>query len=298
MKRKSFTIGVMAFMVLIGVLYWFDLSHFINPSTGFVDQFPLWIRYLLAVVAVGLAVVGLRGISPYAIGLLRIRNNKMALLFGLAGIAGIVFGEHSFVGNLLLYVGTRNQTVVLQAQGVDVWYQMALGISYMWYGAWMLLAAKQLAEQEKPSPTRSAIGGMFAALPFCLQTVYRAIVNPNSIYRLANLINILAALFTMLWFGMLLRALYIALVHRRVLWMYFFGLVNFFLSTCLQGTQYLHEISVQGFSWSVFLQAFNVIMIGLVTGCVSLEIAGREKLKPQKIEVNLKSFPKDPFSFN
>lgn len=297
MKRKAFTLAVMAFMIFVGVIYWYDLSSFINPVTGFADRFPLWPRYLLAIVAAGLAVVGLRGVSPYAIGLLRIRNIKLALLFGLAGIAGIVYGEHSAVESIILYIGVKNNTTVAQLQGVEIYYQIILGLSYIWYGVWMILAAKQLAEQTKPSPTKSAVGGMLAALPFCLQTVYRAIVNPNSIYRLANLINILAALFTMLWFGMLLRALYIALVQRRVRWMYFFGLITFLLSTCLQGTQYIYQLVTQGFSWGVFLQAFNVIMVGLVTGGASLEIAGREELKPQKIVVRLKNYPKDPFSF-
>lgn len=298
MKRRAYTLVVMIGMVLLGVLYWFDLSYFVDDKTGFVNQFPLWGRYLLVVVLVVLSILGLRGVSPYSVGLMRVKSSLLSVLFGLAGIFGVLYGITSVVFFAKVQPQEMNSLGAAYSQSIDIWYQFLLGISYIWYGIWMLLVSHQMIKQDRPSPTKSAVLGMFAAFPFCLQTVYRAILNPNSIYRLENLVNILSALFTMLWFGMLLRALYIALVHKRVRWMYLFGLITFLFSACFQFTQIMYEISLNGFTLILFFDALNKLMLGIVTGVVSLEIASREELKPKRLIVKLKRFPKDPTSFN
>ncbi|MDL2324475.1 hypothetical protein LJC61_04925 [Ruminococcaceae bacterium OttesenSCG-928-A16] len=272
MKSKAFTVVVMLVMVLTGAAYWADLSLFINPATGFVQTGPLWVRYVVLAAVLVLAAFGLRGVSPHAIGVLRVKNRKLSILFVLAGVSGLVFGVFSAALAVPSLVAVTLDSEPVLALVVSVVYQLLLGLLFVWYGIWMLLAARQLQKQSRPSPTQSAGPGMLAAMPFCLQTVYRVLINPSSVYRTANIVHIFTALFSMLWFGMLLRALYIALVRQRVRWMYLFGLVTFLFATCLEFAGALHTIVAGEFALLPLLEGICTGFFGLTAGVVSISI--------------------------
>lgn len=246
-------------MVLLSAMHWIDISYFTDPNTGFVTLGTVWGRYLVLIVPVAMGLAGMRTVGPRAVGVLRLRSPGLAVLFVLATVVGIAYG------GTLIYYGVRTEE----------WFDTVMGALFLWYGGWMFCGALQLFVQYAPSPTRSAVWGIFAALPYCLLTIQRVLIKPTSLHRVAPFVRVMAALCAMLWFGMLLRAFYIALTRRRVRWMYLFGILTFLFCTCLDFPQTLHAM-MRGTSTPLeMMSAVNTGVFGLVAGCVSVAIAGR-----------------------
>lgn len=288
MKAKAYTLFVLFIMLLAGAAYWADLSLFINPATGFVQQGPLWLRYVALVAVLALAVVGLRRVGPRAIGALRLKQGKLSVLFVLAGAASLAYGIASIVFTVPAFVENVQALGLRDTQTMGNVFSLLLGGLFAWYGVWMWLAARQLRTQKSPSPTTSALPGILAVLPFCLQTVYRVLINPSSIYRIANVVHILTALFSMLWLSMLLRAFYIALVRKRARRMYLLGLVTFLFATCLDFTQTLHGLLNTGWQLLPFLEGVNGGLLGLVAAGVSVAIVGQNSAKEEEMRLPAK----------
>lgn len=288
MKNKGYTVFVLLVMLLIGGAYWIDCSLFTNPETGFVEKGGLWVRYVVLAVPLLLAVLGVRRVKPYAMAVLRVKSRPMGVLFAAAGIAGFAHGVAGTAFGIPDFLVTLNMGAdVEQAQKnallLAAGYLLIQGLLFVWYGIWMLLVSRQMLRQDKPSPTAGAFPGVLAALPFCLQTIYRVMINPSSVYRLSNVVHALVALFSMLWLALLLRALYIALVRQRVRWMYLFGLVTFLFSV-LEVVQTVHRLLQNGFDLAALLEAVCVGLLGLLTGSVSVIIAGMDTTPDAALE--------------
>lgn len=261
MKRKLPTILIMLVMALIGAMYWIDLSYFTDLTTGFVTAGNVWMRYAIVLLPLLMIVFGLRTIGPMAISVLRVRNKILAGVFVASSVVGVAYGI------LLAVYSVGGQSV----------FEMLLGVLFIWYGVWMFLCALQLLTQNAPSPTKNAIFGILACLPFCVMTIYRVLVKPTSLYRVAPIVRSFSALFAMLWFGMLLRALYISLPRQRVRWLYFLGLFCFFFATCLEFPQAIHTAIFQGVDPVSLIESINMGVLGLVAGCVSVAISGQSE---------------------
>lgn len=259
MKRKLPTILILLVMVLIGAMNWVDISYYTDLSTGFVTFGTVWMRYLVLILPLVMALLGLRTVGPRALAVLRVKSSVLGALFAIAGVAGGLYG----VVSLITGIGGLSP------------YRMVLGVLFVVYAVWMILCAIQLFTQNTPSPTNSAIIGVVAALPFCVLSVYRVMVNPTSLYRVAPLVLALAAIFAMLWIGMLLRSLYIALPQRRVRWMYFIGVFTFLFATCLELPTAIHTAVFRSFEVASLLESVAMAALGLVAGGVSVAIAGQ-----------------------
>ncbi len=270
MKRKLPTILILLVMVLIGAMHWVDLSYYTDPVTGFVTQGSVWVRYLVLLLPLVMVLLGLRTVGPRALAVLRVRNPVLGALFAVAAIAGGAYGAVAVVSGL----------AALSA------FQIVLGALCVVYAIWMVLCAIQMFTQATPAPTGSALPGVFAALPFCILSVYRVMVNPTSLYRVAPLVSALSAIFAMLWVGMLLRSLYIALPHRRVRWMYFFGAFTFLFSTCLELPSAVFSAMFRSFDLPSLLQGVLMGTLGLVAGAVSVSIAGQAE-EPMHMDEDL-----------
>lgn len=271
MKRKLPTILILLVMVLLGAMYWVDLSYYTDSTTGFITRGSIWVRYAVLVLPVFMALLGLRTVGPRAIAVLRVRNRPLAGLYVAAAVVGFAFGV------MLIIYGFEPLSP----------YRIVLGLFFLWYGVWMFFAALQLLVQSAPSPTRGALPGIIAALPYCALVIYRVMIRPSSLYRMGPLVAALSALFAMLWMAMMLRALYIALPQNRVRAMYLLGVLTFLFSTCLELPQAIHSALFRVADPLALLESLNMGMLGLVAGCVSVAIAGQSEeplpTKPREV---------------
>ncbi len=263
MRRRLPTILILLVMVLVGAMHWIDLAYYTNPETGFPSQGEVWMRYVVLLLPLVMALFGLRTIGPHGIAALRVRSRPLAGVFAAAAVLGAALGV------LLLFFSIRD----FSAGGI------VMAIFYLWYGVWMFFAALQLLVQNAPSPTKSAALGIFAALPYCILAVYRIMIVPSSLYRITPAIACFAALFAMLWMGLLLRGFYIALTQQRVRWIYFMGVLTFLLCTCLEMPSTIYTaLFMEAVSPISLLTSLNLGVLGLCAGCVSVAIAGQSDL--------------------
>ncbi len=267
MKHKLPTILILLVMVLVGAMYWVDLTYYTDPVSGFIVRGAVWARYAVAALPLIMCLMGLRTVGPRAISVMRVQNPVLGGAMVLAALLGILYG----VFQALSGIAQRGA------------YGIVVGLLMVWYGVWMFLAALQLFMQSTPSPTRSAVWGVLAALPFAGITVYRIVMNPSSLYRIAPVVRAFSALFAMLWVGLLLRALYIALPRRRVRWMYLTGVFSFLFSTCLEFPLAIHMQLVGHATEIELLQSLAMASLGLVAGCVSVAIAGQSGIEPEEV---------------
>lgn len=259
MKRKLPTILILLVMVLVGAMYWVDLSYYTDPATGFILRGSVWARYAVVVLPLAMCVMGLRTVGPRAISVMRVKSAGLGGVMIAAAVVGVLYGIFQF------FTG-------LNTGGI---YGMVLGLLSAWYGVWMFLAAMQMFTQTAPSPTKSAIWGVLAGLPFAAITVYRILIRPSSLYRVAPVVRAFSALFAMLWFGLFLRALYIALPRRRVRWMYLAGVFTFLFSTCLELPLAFNTLAAGHTTGMDLFQSLVMATFGLVAGCISVAIAGQ-----------------------
>lgn len=272
MRQKMPTVFILMVMCLVGAAYWVDLCYYTDSKTGFVLQAPVWVRYLVLIVPMLMSVLGLRTVGPKAISVMRVKNAKLGGLFIVAAVVGVAFG----IANTISALSS------LSAYGI------ALGLLMVWYGAWMLLSGVQIITQNVASPTKSALLGMLAGLPYIITAVYRILANPSSLHRIGPLVRSVSAIILLIWFGMLLRSLYIALPRRRVQGLYFFGLITFMFSTCIELPYAIYTTVYGGEQVISLLESINMAVLGLVAGCVSVSVAGRsgatKKAKPTVAE--------------
>lgn len=264
MKSKLPTILILVVMALIGAMYWVDLAYYTDADTGFITRGPVWVRFLVLLLPLVMAILGLRTVGPRGLSVLRTRNPVLGGLFALAAVLGAVYGVARLVAG---------------AMGLDA-FGMVLGAFCLWYGVWMFLAAMQLWTQSGPSPTKSALWGVLAALTFCFITVYRILVRPSSLHRVAPLVLAFSALFAMLWFAMLLRSLYIALPRGRLRWMYLLGAFTFLLCACLELPLAVYNLMFDSGTVLELLEALCLAGLGLAAGGVSVAIAGKSGAQP------------------
>lgn len=264
MKWKLPTILILLVMVLLGAMNWVDISYYTNLTTGFVEAGTVWMRYLVLILPLVMALLGLRTVGPHGIAVLRVKSRALGALFVIAAATGGLYGAVSVVSALSPFAV----------------YKLVLGLLFIVYAVWMVLCAVQMFTQHTPAPTQSAALGIFAALPFCVLAVYRVMVNPTSLYRVAPLVLALAAILGMLWMGMLLRSLYIALNQKRVRLMYFLGVFTFLFATCLELPQAIHTAAFRSFELTALLESVAMAGMGLVAGWISVSIAGRGENVP------------------
>ena len=259
MKRRIPTILILMVMVLVGAMYWVDLTYHTDPATGFILRGEVWWRYAVVALPIVMCLLGLRTVGPRAIAVLRTKNSAL----GGVMLASAVFG----VG----YGAARLLTGVAVSDG----YSLVLGALCVWYGVWMFLSAVQLFTQNTPSPTKSAVCGLVASFPFVAITVNRILLHPSSLYRVAPVVSAVSALLAIQWFGLLLRSLYISLPRRRVRWMYLAGVFSFLFSTCLELPHSIYLAMVGKATGMDVFEAIFMAVFGLVGGCVSMAIAGQ-----------------------
>ncbi len=269
MKQKLPTVFILMVMVLLGAMYWVDLSYYTDPETGFTVWGSVWVRYAILVLPVLMCLLGLRTVGPRGIGVLRAKSPALGAVFAVAGAAGAGCG----VGLALVSVQPPNA------------YRIVLGVLMVWYGVWMVLTAVQMMTQNAPSPTKSALLGVLAALPFCLILVYRIMIRPSSLHRVGPVVRALGPMFALLWLVILLRGFYIALPKKRVRWLYFLGVMCFLFSTCLELPLTVHEAMFSGVGAAEMLQSVMLAMFGLVAGCVSAALAGQSAARRGAVPV-------------
>lgn len=259
MKRKLPTVLILLAMVLLGAMYWVDLSYYTEITGGFVPRGEEWLRYLVLLPPLAMALLGLRTVGPRAIAVLRVRSAPLAVWFGAAALVGVGYGATRLVTGLMAG----------EAFGAIV------GGLFVWYGIWMFLCALQLFMQNSASPTHHAIWGVLAALPLCAQTVYRVMINPSTLYRIGSVVSALSALLAMIWFSFLLRAFYVALPQNRVRWMYFLGLFTFLFCVCFELPATVHGVLFGSLRVMDLFDSLNMAMLGITAGSVSVAIAGQ-----------------------
>lgn len=257
MKKRWITLLLLGAMVGVGVFYGYDLFRNLNFASGLFTVGVVWYRYALMLAVVLLAFVGVTTVGPYAVGVMRLRHPALAGLFLICGLYGLLLGVYSIVAALQ----------PLQPLALILAFLVVI------FGVWMLLAAKQLARQKKPTPTKGAFLGMMGALPLCLLAGARAMSNPATLHRPLPLINVLSALVAMLWMGTMLHAMYIATVRRRAKVLYVMGMETFFLCTCLGGAQLAVTIMRGQFAGLETLQSVLLFLLGLVAAGLSLALS-------------------------
>lgn len=260
MKRKGLTIFLIVLMVGGGIWYGYDLYSNFDFASGLFKSGVVWYRYALMLAIALLAVAGVVGVGPYAVGVMRLRHPVLATFFLACGIYGFLMGSYG---------------IVLSVQPLQP-LQLVFACFVFVFGVWMVLAAKQLAWQKKPTPTKGAFFGMMAALPLCLLAGGRAMSNPATLHRPLPLINVMSALVAMLWMGTLLHAMYVATVRRRAKVLYVLGLQMFFTGTCLNGAQIIVLLLNGRFSGWEAMQSLLLMLLGLVAGGFSLALVSGE----------------------
>lgn len=258
MKRKLPVMIALLVSVAAAVAYFMDLLLSTDPVTGLVENGPVWLRYALMLVPVAVCCVTTFMLGPRAISVLRTRSEALCNIFVVAGVSGALYGLAYAVVSMLPF----------SVFGL-LWAAL-----YVWYGIWMILAAIQLSRQKTPSPTKSAFPGMMAAVPFCVLAITRVLSKPASLYRTIPLVRIVAILCAMLWLGMLLRGMYIALVRSRSRWMYLFGQLCF-LFCLLEMVQTVYTVMLGQGRLIDVMEALMMFTLGLAAEGVSLAAAGR-----------------------
>ncbi len=257
MKRILPIVLILLAMLLVGAMYWVDLSYNTDLTSGFTTRGEVWMRYALLAVPLLMAVLGIQTVGPRAIAVLRMRNRSVGIAFAVAALAGIAHG----IVQLLSSFAPFSPFLFIQS------------LLFLWYGVWMVLCTVQFFRQDTVSPTTHSLFGILAALPFCGITIHRVLISPSSLYRLSSVVSALSAMFIMLWFGLLLRALYIAMPQSRVRWMYLSGAICFLLSTCLELPQSLHAFLFSGGSLLTLLESANLAMLGIGAAALSVAIS-------------------------
>lgn len=273
MKRKIPTILILAVLAAMVGVYWLDMTLFIDPASGFVETGSIWHRYALLVVPVGLALAGSRTLGSRAIATFRLKNPVLGALMMAAAVSGVT------MGGMGMYYGYNPFST----------YRLILSFLYAWYGGWMFLAGVQMFTQKRASPTTNVFWGIVAAMPYCVQTAYRVLVDPSSLYRLSSQVRTFAALVTMLWMGMLLRALYIALLRTRVRDIYIMGMFVFLLNA-MEFAQTIYALPSGKVTPLDFMEAVNMGFVALIAAGVSLSLSGQTYAEPPK-PLPMQDFP-------
>lgn len=269
MKRSIPTLLIILAILVAGAAYWADLKLFTDPDTGFVTYGSIWVRYIvLLLVPIGIAFTGISSVGPRGLSVFRVKNPFLGVVFLLGAISAMGFGA-------ICMLTAFSQEPLSK-------FQMIMGILYLWYGVWMVRSSIQMFTQRVPSPSVSALWGVLAAVPFCMQTIYRVLIKPASLYRMAPTVRIFAALFSMLWFGMLLRGLYIAMVRSRVRWMYLFGLLTFLMGI-MELVQEVYTAFYGKLDVYELAQGIHTCIVGVVAVSVSLSIAAQADVKAPKL---------------
>ena len=259
MKRTNPAYFTLSALVCAGVVYAADLIFWTNPSTGFASEGEAWVRHAVLALLSIVCGFGRSALGPMAVATLRVRSRGLSTMFTLSALMGFLYGA----------------VCLLYWQGQI--YRAVLGAFNLWYGVWALMVGIQMREQQSPTPTKNVLGGILAAVPFCIQTAYRVLVNPSSLHRMGPFLSILSSLFAMLWMGVLLRALYIALVRVRAKWMYYFGMLVFLFSL-LELVQTGYSLAKGPVPLPAILESLHMFMFGLVTAGVSVSLASKKKL--------------------
>ena len=266
MKRRIPTLLILFVMMLIGVAYWIDIAYYTDLRTGFSPYGTVWMRYGVVAIPILMSLLGLFTVGPRSLAVLRVRSKPLTLLFTLAGLSGITWGVLQFISLFRLFNA----------------YTCLLSFFTVWYGLWMLSAARQFYKQANPSPTRSALWGIGATLPFVIITVYRILIKPGGLYRTAPVVQAFSSLLSLLWFGFLLRALYIALPRRRVRWVYFMGVLTFLFATCLELPLVVYAFVFGGSPTAALFESLNIALFGLAAGGISVAISGQSDAPPKQ----------------
>lgn len=274
MNNKLPTLLIMTVMVLIGVTYWIDLNYYTDQVTGFVTRGMVWTRYAVLLIPLMMSLLGLKTVGPLAISVMRVKNRNLAKLFIVAAVVGAVYGITLTLTSLSPLLDGKLTTL----------YDFILGLLLIWYGVWMFLVALQLFNQRRPSPTNSSVWGILAALPYAGITVQRILIRPSSLHRVGVVASCIGALLLMLWFGFLLRSLYIALPRRRVRLTYITGVFAFLFATCLELPYSVYIVAFKGAQTIQLLESLNMAAFGLVAGGVSVAIAGQSGMETAPVQ--------------
>ncbi len=258
MKRKLPTILIMLVMVLMGAMYWVDLSYYTSPATGFLLSGTVWMRYAVLALPLVMCLLGISTVGASGIAALRVKNLALGVCFTLAGVLGVVFGL----------------SLVFSALSAFSVYSLCMGLLCTFYGVWMALCAIHFFTQATPAPTASAVFGVAAAMPFFVLAISRVMVRPTSLHRIAPLVSALSAILAILWFSLFLRSLYVAMPQRRARGLYFTGLFLFLFATCLELPGAVHQAMLASASFLDVAEAAVMGTLGLAAGCLSISIAG------------------------
>ncbi len=266
MKRKMPTILILFVMVLIGAMYWVDLSYYTDYATGFLLAGSVWARYAVLLLPAVMAFLGMRTVGAGGISALRVKNYALAAAFGLAALSGGVYG----IARLVAAVTELSV------------YSGIMGILCLGYAVWMGLCAVHFALQKEAAPTRSAVFGVAASLPFFMLAISRVMVRPTSLYRVAPFVASVSAIIAILWFSLFLRAAYVAMPQRLARLLYFAGVFLFLFGACLEFPGAVHRALFFDAGFAALAEGAAMGALGLVGGVLSVSIAGRAPDAPEE----------------
>ncbi len=268
MKGRLSTLLIILVMILVGAMYWVDLAYYTDMQSGFVTRGSVAARGVILILPLLMCVLGLRTLGPRAISTMRMKSGGLSVLFGLASAMGMAYGA----------------TLMISGLQLGYTYRVVMGVLTIWYGAWMCLMTVQMYTQKATAPTQSAVFGILAAMPFVMQSVERIVMAPFSIHRLGEVVQAFSVIFVMLWFGVLLRSVYVALPRRRVYWMYLISLLTFLFATCLELPYTMHLLLAGQAGAMELFESVHMAVIGTVAGGLAMNI-GKEEQESSLVEV-------------
>lgn len=278
-KRKNgfVTKLLLSGMVLVGLAFLADLLLNIDFATGLLKAGPVWVRYIVLLLAVGLCFTGWKEIAPSAVGVMRVPHPTLGIIcFGCAIVAGL------YAVALLVQYGNQiavfthsvsAQKLPIGAFPLGSFFGIMQGLFLCTYAVWMIRLGRQLRSRRRVCPTKSTLPGALALVPFVMDAMYGVLVHPSSLHRLVPFVQVMGALSALLWICVLLHSLYIALLRPWVKWLYLFGLTSFLLCFCFGAGRLAYLVASQDMSFALVLQVLHYCMLGMLAGGTSLAVA-------------------------
>lgn len=243
--KRTFCILTLAAGIALGALRMADLVLWTDPLTGFCTAGPVWLRYLLMLPAVALALATGWAIhkKQFFAGIGRVPCLALVPL----ALASEVYGFLTIL-TVAFSAGepSRSHHMTQLRAVLDAGSDLVRAVLFVVFGVWCLLLFME--QYSNHAPHRGMLYlGVAGSAAFYVHTVVRFIVQPASWQRVQPAVEILAALSALLFVTSYLRANYLPgrvggtrSVCRN-------GLLAFFFCTCLAAPQsvwqYLHGVA-------------------------------------------------------
>lgn len=252
MKRFLMCILLIVFAIIGGARF-VDFVKFTDIATGFVTVGSVWLRYGILAAGVILCFIPLF-------------FNKTS--FNSANLAHIGTPACVIIGGAVSMYGFFT---ILTMVFVKLEYlKLIQGILYVLLGAWCIYSSVYASKTNSSSP-KGAIIAFLGGAAIYITALERFLKQPSSLYRLWPVLDILSVIASLLFFTTIFKVVYTKYEYtpKRLC---SFGLLSFFISTCLQAPCAVYLFLNKALSLNNLLLCIIFGIFGIVGAISALEV--------------------------